>query len=150
MIFLNTVLSNCCRNTGRLMRTINAWVLILFVVASHASAITDAEIFLTVINKPYTSPRCVASGTIAILRSLSLSGATLIFQRKSTVMPGGLPARLCSYQQMTGNTSTTSGRLLAARPSPTCKPQILMITIRCPMAPPRLFMSPTRPGRLSV
>jgi hypothetical protein len=63
MIFLNTVLSNCCRNTGRLMRTINAFVFsLMLIIASHASAaITPAEIFLTVINKPYVAPSCVDS-----------------------------------------------------------------------------------------
>ena len=64
MIFLNTVLSNCCRNTGRLMRTINAFVFsLMLIIASHASAaITPAEIFLTVINKPYASTDVCATG----------------------------------------------------------------------------------------
>ena len=64
MMFFNTVLSNCCRNTGRLMRTINAFVFsLMLIIASHASAaITPAEIFLTVINKPYASTDVCATG----------------------------------------------------------------------------------------
>ena len=147
--YSKAVFVNSRRYIGAVYRTISTvTLLVMFLVASHASAITDAEIFLTVINKPYTSTTCALLVTIASLLSQSPTRPTwsrIIFQRRSTVMPGGLRTRLCSYQQMTGKTSTTSGRLLAARPSPTCKPQILMITIRCPMAPPRPFMSPTRP-----
>ena len=45
------------------MRTINAFVFsLMLIIASHASAaITPAEIFLTVINKPYVAPSCVDS-----------------------------------------------------------------------------------------
>ena len=46
------------------MRTINAFVFsLMLIIASHASAaITPAEIFLTVINKPYTSTDVCATG----------------------------------------------------------------------------------------
>ena len=45
------------------MRTINAFVFsLMLIIASHASAITDAEIFLTVINKPYASTDVCATG----------------------------------------------------------------------------------------
>jgi hypothetical protein len=45
------------------MRTINAFIFsLMLIIASHASAaITPAEIFLTVINKPYVAPSCVDS-----------------------------------------------------------------------------------------
>ena len=55
------VFVNSRRYIGSVYRTISTvTLLVMFVVASHASAITDAEIFLTVINKPYV-PSCVDS-----------------------------------------------------------------------------------------
>ncbi|MDG2272962.1 MAG: hypothetical protein P8L39_11700, partial [Halioglobus sp.] len=49
------------RYIGSVYRTISTLALsVIFFVASHASAITNAEIFLTVINQPYV-PTCVDS-----------------------------------------------------------------------------------------
>ena len=57
------VFVNSRRYIGSVYRTISTvTLLVMFLVASHASAITDAEIFLTVINKPYTSTDVCATG----------------------------------------------------------------------------------------
>ena len=61
--YSKAVFVNSRRHIGAVYRTISTvTLLVMFLVASHASAITDAEIFLTVINKPYTSTDVCATG----------------------------------------------------------------------------------------
>jgi hypothetical protein len=61
--YSKVVFVNSRRYIGSVYRTISiVTLLVMFLVASHASAITDAEIFLTVINKPYTSTDVCATG----------------------------------------------------------------------------------------
>ena len=61
--YSKVVFVNSRRYIGSVYRTISiVTLLVMFLVASHASAITDAEIFLTVINKPYASTDVCATG----------------------------------------------------------------------------------------